>query len=165
MLGIELLRTILGNISHRPALAYFKDNLYLAWTGTGSPKLNVMSYGGGTQWTNQQTPGDQCNAGPALVASEHLLRGRQERRGKRGKGEKGETLSSPSSPLPLLPFPPSRGCRIISASGILADEKLHPRDPIKLDQTRVRRSALPPFFTRSMLWSNRRCLKVRSPLL
>lgn len=56
-----------------PALAYFKNNLYLAWTGTGSPKLNVMSYGGGTQWTNQQTPGDQCNAGPALAASEHVL--------------------------------------------------------------------------------------------
>lgn len=57
--------------NNAPAVAFFNNLLYLAWTGTDG-RLNVISYDG-TNWANQITLGQKSNNGPALVASNNLL--------------------------------------------------------------------------------------------
>ena len=55
-----------------PALAFFNNLLYLAWTGTDG-KLNVISSSNGTSWTKQVTLNQNSNAVPALIASNDSL--------------------------------------------------------------------------------------------
>lgn len=64
--------TLNQSSSHGPALAFYNNSLYLAWTGTDG-QLNVISSSDGTTWTNQVTLGQHSNTAPALIASSNSL--------------------------------------------------------------------------------------------
>lgn len=59
--------------NYGPAMAYFQNQLYLAWTGTNN-EINLISYLANGTWGEQQTISyAKSNVGPALAASSTLL--------------------------------------------------------------------------------------------